>query len=173
MSACAVCDGFLCRKRAVAVVGGGDSACEEALYLSTLCSRVYMIVRKDHLRASHANASRVASAPNIDILYNAVTLEVLGDEAGVTGVRVDQAGTVRDLGIFGFFLAIGRHPNVEPFEGQLDTDDQGYILSDGVRTALDGVFVCGDVRSTDYRQAVTAAADGCRAALEAEKYLKR
>ena len=172
MSACATCDGFFYRKRTVAVVGGGDSACEEALYLSSLASKVYMIVRKDYLRASEANKKRIAAAPNIEVLFGSVTKEVLGDESGVTGARLERGGELYDIRIDGFFLAIGRHPNAEWLGGQLPVDENGYILSDGVKTSVPGVFVAGDVRNTDFRQAVTAASDGCRAALEAEKYYK-
>ena len=172
VSACATCDGFFYRKRTVAVVGGGDSACEEALYLSSLASKVYMIVRKDYLRASEANKKRIAAAPNIEVLFGSVTKEVLGDESGVTGARLERGGELYDIRIDGFFLAIGRHPNAEWLGGQLPVDENGYILSDGVKTSVPGVFVAGDVRNTDFRQAVTAASDGCRAALEAEKYYK-
>ena len=172
VSACATCDGFFYRGRKVAVVGGGDTACEEAMYLSGLASEVHMIVRKPFLRASAANQKRVMAASNITIHFETVTKEVLGDESGVTGIRVDHNGEVFDIAVDGFFLAIGRHPNADWLGGQLETDENGYIVSDGVRTKVKGVFVAGDVRGTDFRQAVTAAADGCRAALEADKYLK-
>ena len=172
VSACATCDGFFYRGRKVAVVGGGDTACEEALCLSGLASEVHMIVRKPYLRASVANQKRVMQTPNITIHFETVTREVLGDESGVTGVRLERNGEVFDIALDGFFLAIGRHPNAEWLGGQLETSPEGYIVSDGVRTKVKGVFVAGDVRGTDYRQAITAAADGCRAALEAEKYLK-
>ena len=172
VSACATCDGFFYRGRKVAVVGGGDTACEEALYLSGLASEVHMIVRKPFLRASAANQAKVKATPNITIHFETVTKEVLGDESGVTGIRVDHNGEVFDIALDGFFLAIGRHPNAEWLGGQLETDENGYIVSDGVRTKVKGVFVAGDVRGTDFRQAITAAADGCRAALEADKYLK-
>ena len=172
VSACATCDGFFYRGRKVAVVGGGDTACEEAMYLSGLASEVHMIVRKPFLRASAANQKRVMATSNITIHFETVTKEVLGDESGVTGIRVDHNGEVFDIALDGFFLAIGRHPNTDWLGGQLETDENGYIVSDGVRTKVKGVFVAGDVRGTDFRQAVTAAADGCRAALEADKYLK-
>ena len=171
-SACATCVGLCDRRRMEAEVGGGDSACEEALYLSSLASKVYMIVRKDYLRASEANKKRIAAAPNIEVLFGSVTREVLGDESGVTGARLEKNGELYDIQIDGFFLAIGRHPNAEWLEGQLPVDENGYIITDGVKTAVPGVFVAGDVRNTDFRQAVTAASDGCRAALEAEKYYK-
>ena len=172
VSACATCDGFFYRGRRVAVVGGGDTACEEAMYLSGLASEVHMIVRKPYLRASQASQARVFATPNITVHFETVTKEILGDDSGVTGARFEHNGEVFDIALDGFFLAIGRHPNTEWLGGQLETDADGYIVSDGVRTAVKGVFVAGDVRGTDFRQAITAAADGCRAALEAEKYLK-
>ena len=172
VSACATCDGFFYRGRIVAVVGGGDTACEEAMYLAGLAKEVHMIVRKPFLRASVANRKRVEETSNITIHYETVTKEILGDASGVTGVRLDHNGEVFDMSLDGFFLAIGRHPNTEFLGGQLELDDNGYIVSDGVLTSKPGVFVAGDVRNTDFRQAITAAADGCRAALEAEKYLK-
>lgn len=172
VSACATCDGFFYRGRKVAVVGGGDTACEEAMYLSGLAKEVHMIVRKPFLRASQASQARVFATPNITVHFETVTREILGDESGVTGARFEKNGEVFDIALDGFFLAIGRHPNTEWLGGQLETDENGYIVSDGVKTAVPGVFVAGDVRGTDFRQAITAAADGCRAALEAEKYLK-
>lgn len=172
VSACATCDGFFYRGRKVAVVGGGDTACEEAMYLSGLAKEVHMIVRKPFLRASQASQARVFGTPNITVHFETVTREILGDESGVTGARFEKNGEVFDIALDGFFLAIGRHPNAEWLGGQLETDENGYIVSDGVKTAVPGVFVAGDVRGTDFRQAITAAADGCRAALEAEKYLK-
>ncbi len=172
VSACATCDGFFYRGRIVAVVGGGDTACEEAMYLAGLAKEVHMIVRKPFLRASVANRKRVEETPNITIHYETVTKEILGDASGVTGVKLDHNGEVFDMSLDGFFLAIGRHPNTEFLGGQLELDANGYIVSDGVLTSKPGVFVAGDVRNTDFRQAITAAADGCRAALEAEKYLK-
>lgn len=173
VSACATCDGFFYRGKTVAVVGGGDSACEEAMYLSSLAKKVYMIVRKNYLRASQASREKVEKTPNIEILYETVTKELLGNVLGLTGVRLERNGEVFEKEIDGFFLAIGRHPNTEWLSGQLELDAQGYIVADGVKTAAEGVFVAGDVRNTDFRQAITAAADGCRAALEAEKYLKK
>lgn len=172
VSACATCDGFFYRGRKVAVVGGGDTACEEVMYLSGLAKEVHMIVRKPFLRASVANRLKVEAAPNVTIHYETVTKEILGDDSGVTGARFERNGEIFDIALDGFFLAIGRVPNTAWLGGQLETDENGYILADGVKTARKGVFVAGDVRNTDYRQAVTAAADGCRAALEAEKYLK-
>lgn len=172
VSACATCDGFFYRGLKVAVVGGGDSACEEALYLSGLAEKVYMIVRKDYLRASVAMQERVKRAGNIEILFACVTEEILGDALGVKGARLRRNGEVFEISIDGFFLAIGRHPNTEWLGGQLPLDENSYIISDGVKTGVKGVYVAGDVRNTDFRQVVTAAADGCRAALEAEKYIK-
>lgn len=172
VSACATCDGFFYRDRTVAVVGGGDSACEEALYLSGIATKVYLIVRKNYLRASQAMQQRVMSAKNIEILFESVTKELLGDKLGLTGARLERNGEVFDIAVDGFFLAIGRNPNTAWLGGQLETDGNGYIVSDGVKTSIPDVFVAGDVRNTDFRQAITAAADGCRAALEAEKYIK-
>lgn len=173
VSACATCDGFFYRDRTVAVVGGGDSACEEALYLSGLARKVYMIVRKDYLRASEAMKSRVMSTSNIEVLFGCSTREILGDALGVTGARLAREnGEIFEIKIDGFFLAIGRHPNTEWLGGGLALTQDGYIKSEGVKTEVEGVFVAGDVRNTDFRQAITAAADGCRAALEAEKYIK-
>lgn len=176
VSACATCDGFFYRKKTTAVVGGGDTACEEASYLAGLCNKVYMIVRRDVLRASEAMQRRVMQTPNIEILWNCNTEEVLGDASGVTGARLRRKdGEVFDISIDGFFLAIGHHPESELFSKWVDTDENGYIVTDGVgsRTNVDGVFAAGDVQDPHYRQAITAAASGCRAALDAEKYLKK
>lgn len=175
VSACATCDGFFYRKKTVAVVGGGDTACEEASYLAGLCSKVYMIVRRDVLRASEAMQKRVLETPNIEVLWNCSTEEVLGDGFGVTGVRLRRKdGEVFELALDGFFLAIGHHPNSELFREWVNVDAQGYIITDGKssRTNVEGVFAAGDVQDPVYRQAVNAAASGCRAALDAEKYLK-
>ena len=175
VSACATCDGFFYRKKTVAVVGGGDTACEEASYLAGLCSKVYMIVRRDVLRASEAMQKRVLETPNIEVLWNCSTEEVLGDGFGVTGVRLRRKdGEVFELALDGFFLAIGHHPNYELFREWVNVDAQGYIITDGKssRTNVEGVFAAGDVQDPVYRQAVNAAASGCRAALDAEKYLK-
>ena len=174
VSACATCDGFFYRNRDVAVVGGGDTACEEAAYLAGICRKVYMIVRRDVLRASQAMQKKVQSTPNIEILWNCNTKEVLGDLSGVTGIRlVRKDGEEFDIAVDGFFLAIGHHPNSELFSKWLDTDENGYIITDGKtsRTNVDGVFAAGDVQDPLYRQAVTAAASGCRAALDAERFL--
>ena len=176
VSACATCDGFFYRRKDVAVVGGGDTACEEATYLAGLCRKVYMIVRRDVLRASEAMQNRVKNTENIEILWNCNTREVLGDESGVTGARLERkTGEVFDIKIDGFFLAIGHHPVSELFSKWVKTDAEGYIVTEGAssRTNVDGVFAAGDVQDPYYRQAVNAAASGCRAALDAEKYLKR
>ena len=175
VSACATCDGFFYRKRDVAVVGGGDTACEEATYLASLCRQVYMIVRRDVLRASEAMQERVRNTENIEILWNCNTQEVLGDEYGVTGARLlRNDGEVFDIAVDGFFLAIGHHPNSEIFNRWVAVDKEGYIITDGKtsKTNVEGVFAAGDVQDPLYRQAITAAASGCRAALDAEKFLK-
>ena len=174
VSACATCDGFFYRKQDVAVVGGGDTACEEATYLASICKKVYLIVRKDHLRASKAMQERVFNTPNIEVLFEHNTKEVLGDEDGVTGVRVvSNSGEERVLDIMGFFLAIGHHPNVEVFKGQLELDEQGYIkvVPGTSKTSVEGVFAAGDVKDPHYRQAITAAGSGCIAALDCERWL--
>lgn len=175
VSACATCDGFFYRRKTVAVVGGGDTACEEATYLAGLCRKVYMIVRRDVLRASQAMQERVMATENIEILWNCNTQEILGDDAGVTGARlVRKDGEVFDIAVDGFFLAIGHHPNSELFSQWVKVDKEGYIVTDGKtsRTNVDGVFAAGDVQDPLYRQAITAAASGCRAALDAEKFIK-
>ena len=175
VSACATCDGFFYRKKVVAVVGGGDTACEEATYLAGLCRKVYMIVRRDVLRASQAMQERVKATENIEILWNCNTLEVLGDDAGVTGARLQRKdGEIFDIALDGFFLAIGHHPNSDLFSEWVNVDKEGYIVTDGKtsRTNVEGVFAAGDVQDPIYRQAITAAASGARAALDAEKFLK-
>ena len=175
VSACATCDGFFYRKKTVAVVGGGDTACEEATYLAGLCKKVYMIVRRDVLRASQAMQERVMATENIEILWNCNTQEVLGDEYGVTGARLERKdGVVFDIALDGFFLAIGHHPNSELFSQWVNVDKEGYIITDGrtSKTNVEGVFAAGDVQDPMYRQCITAAASGCRAALDAEKFLK-
>lgn len=174
VSACAVCDGFFFREQEVAIVGGGDTACEEASYLSNICSKVYMIVRRDELRASQIMQKRVMSNPKIEILWNHETEEVLGDQE-VTGVRIknNKSGESKELRVSGFFVAIGHQPNTEVFQGFLDMDDNGYIktIAGSTRTNIEGVFACGDAQDHIYRQAVTAAGTGCMAALDAERYL--
>ena len=174
VSACATCDGFFYRKKVVAVVGGGDTACEEAVYLAGLARKVYMIVRRDVFRASKAMQEKVFAQENIEILWNCNTQEVLGDESGVTGARLlRKDGTVFDIEVDGFFLAIGHHPNAEIFAPAVALDDNGYILTDGKssRTSVPGVFAAGDVQDPTYRQAVTAAASGCRAAIDVRDFL--
>ena len=176
VSACATCDGFFYRKKVVAVVGGGDTACEEATYLAGLCRKVYMIVRRDVLRASEAMQKRVRETQNIEILWNCNTQEVLGDVNGVTGARLlRKDGEIFDIDIDGFFVAIGHHPQSDLFAKWIETDENGYIVTSGKdsRTNVEGVFAAGDVQDPHYRQAITAAASGCRAALDAEKYLKK
>ena len=177
VSACATCDGFFYRKKVVAVVGGGDTACEEAHYLSNLASKVYMIVRKDYLRASAAMQQRVMEKDNIEILFNTNTLGLFG-ENGVEGAHlIKYKGTDKeetlDIAIDGFFLAIGHQPNTAFLNGQLKLDEQGYIVTDKLTTAtsVEGVFAAGDVADPRYRQAVAAAGTGCRAALDVEKFL--
>lgn len=174
VSACATCDGFFYRGKNVAVVGGGDTACEEATYLASLCKKVYMIVRRNELRASKAMQGRVAQTPNIEVLWECQTEEVLGDQMGVTGARlVRRSGEKFEIAIDGFFLAIGHHPNSDIFKKWIDTDENGYILTDGKssKTNVEGVFAAGDVQDPQYRQAVAAAGSGCRAALDAERYI--
>ena len=174
VSACATCDGFFYRKRDVAVVGGGDTACEEATYLASLCRKVYMIVRKPFLRASKAMQERVFNTPNIEVLFEHNTVEVLGDDSGVTGALLRRNdGAERTIDIAGFFLAIGHHPNTELFAGQLALNEEGYIKVEGntSKTSVEGVFAAGDVKDPHYRQAITAAGSGCVAALDCERFL--
>ena len=174
VSACATCDGFFYRGKDVAVVGGGDTACEEALYLSSICNKVYMIVRRDVLRASKVMQERLLSATNVEILWECQTKEVLGDESGVTGVMlVHKSGSVVVKEISGFFLAIGHHPNTELVKGVVDFDENGYVVTQGksTKTKISGLFAAGDVQDPNYRQAVTAAASGCMAAIDVERFL--
>lgn len=175
VSACATCDGFFYRNKVVAVVGGGDTAGEEATYLASICEKVYLIVRKPAMRASKAMLDRVNNTPNLEVLYNTVTDEVLGDDMGVTGVRVlnTETNEKRELAIHGFFLAIGHKPNSDVFRDQIKVDDQGYIVTEPgtPKTNVAGVFAAGDVQDPHYRQAITAAASGCKAALDAERFL--
>jgi len=174
VSACAVCDGFFYRKRTVAVVGGGDTACEEALYLASLAKKVYMIVRRDVFRASSIMQQRVLATENIEVLWNCQTQEVLGDGIGVTGARlVRKDGTVFDIAIDGFFLGIGHQPGSALFAPWVQTDEHGFICTEGKssRTSVPGIFAAGDVQDPLYKQAITAAGSGCVAARDAEKYL--
>ena len=174
VSACAVCDGFFYKGQDVAIVGGGDTAAEEATYLANICSKVTMLVRKDHMRASKAMQHRVTSTPNIDLRYNTEIDEVLGDMV-VEGLRMvnNQTGKKEEIAITGLFIAIGHKPNTDIFKGQLDMDDAGYLITEGksTKTNIPGVFASGDVQDKEYRQAVTAAGTGCMAALDAERYL--
>ena len=174
VSACAVCDGFFYRGKDVAIVGAGDSACEEALYLSNLCPTVHMLVRRDEMRASKIMQERVLKQENIKVHWNTETEEILG-ETEVTGVRVrnNQTDAVTELPIAGFFVAIGHIPNTKLFEGVLDMEDTGYLVHEpnSTRTNVPGVFVSGDAADHVYRQAITAAGTGCMAALDAERYL--
>ncbi len=176
VSACATCDGFFYRKKDVAVVGGGDTACEEATYLAGLCNKVYMIVRRDVLRASKAMQERVLNTPNIEVLWNTNTKEILGDDFGVTGAALvnNKTGEEREIKIHGFFLAIGHHPNSEVFKEFVETNQEGYIITEGKtqKTNVPGVFAAGDVQDPIYRQAIAAAGSGCRAAMDAEKFLQ-
>ncbi|TAE31974.1 MAG: thioredoxin-disulfide reductase [Cytophagales bacterium] len=174
VSACAVCDGFFFRNQDVAIVGAGDTAAEEASYLSGMCRKVYMLVRRDQMRASRFMQQRVQTKENIEILWNTETLEVLGDDA-VTGVLVRNAvtGEQQTLDVTGFFVAIGHKPNTGIFKDFLDMDENGYILTEkgSTRTNIPGVFACGDAQDNVYRQAITAAGTGCMASLDAERYL--
>ena len=177
VSACATCDGFFYRKKVVAVVGGGDTACEEAVYLAGLAKKVYLIVRKPFLRASKIMQERVMKHENIDVLFEHNAVGLFG-ENGVEGVhlvkRMGESDEERyDLAIDGFFLAIGHQPNSDIFKPYLDTDETGYIITEGdsPRTKVPGVFAAGDIADPHYRQAITAAGSGCKAALEAERYL--
>lgn len=177
VSACATCDGFFYRGRTVAVVGGGDTACEEALYLSGLASKVYLIVRKDYLRASKVMQQRVAEKDNIEILFNTNTEGLFGEEFLEGAHLVEFRGTDRerhfDIAIDGFFLAIGHQPNTKVFQGQIDLDEQGYIVTrpGSTATSRPGVFAAGDVADPVYRQAISAAGMGCRAAIDVDRYL--
>ena len=177
VSACATCDGFFYRKRTVAVVGGGDTACEEAIYLSNLAKKVYMIVRKDHLRASDVMQRRVFEKENIEVLFNSNTVGLFGEEFVEGAHLVEFKGTAKerlyDIAIDGFFLAIGHKPNTDVFAKYIDLDETGYIKLNGPTTStnVEGVFAAGDVADSRYRQAISAAGMGCRAALDAEKYL--
>ncbi len=178
VSACATCDGFFYRGKNVAVVGGGDTACEEATYLAGLCQKVYLIVRKNYLRASKAMQNRVFTTPNIEVLFEHNTVELLGNDMGVTGAKlVYKKGcpeeSFKEIAIDGFFLAIGHTPNTEVFKEFITLDEQGYIVTEGKssRTNVPGVFAAGDVMDPTYRQGITSAGAGCRAAIDVERYL--
>lgn len=174
VSACAVCDGFFYKGQEVAIVGGGDTAAEEASYLANICKKVTMLIRKDHMRASKAMQHRINSLNNIEVKYNTEVDEVLGEQV-VEGLRIvnNQTGEKEEIGITGLFIAIGHKPNTAIFKGQLDMDPTGYILTRGksTKTNKPGVFASGDVQDKEYRQAITAAGTGCMAALDAERYL--
>ena len=179
VSACATCDGFFYKGKDVAIVGGGDTAAEEATYLAKLCNKVYMIHRRDELRASKAMQKKVFDTANIEMVWNHVPLEVVGEKEGfgkkVTGVLVQdvKSGEKKTLKVDGFFVAIGHKPNTEIFAGQLEMDSQGYLVTqpDSTKTSVEGVFAAGDVQDHVFRQAVTAAGSGCMAAIEAERWL--
>jgi len=173
VSACAVCDGYFYRGKEVAVVGAGDSAAEESTYLSKLCTKVHLIVRRSEMRASKIMQHRVMNTPNIEIHWNTETEEILGDESGVNAVRVITNGEMKVIPVQGFFLAIGHKPNTDIFKGKLDMDEAGYLKVEGgsTRTNVEGVFAVGDVADRIYRQAITAAGTGCMGALDAEKFL--
>ena len=175
VSACAVCDGFFYKNQDVAIVGGGDTAIEEATYLAKICNNVTMLVRKDHFRASKAMQNRLSNYENIKVLFNHEVIEVMGENI-VDGLKIKSNLTndVSELKITGLFIAIGHSPNTDIFKGIVDMDDSGYILTDktSTKTNIPGVFAAGDVQDKDYRQAVTAAGTGCMAALDAERYLQ-
>lgn len=175
VSACAICDGYFYRGKEVAVVGAGDSAAEESTYLSKLCTKVHLIVRRDEMRASKIMQQRVLNTSNIEIHWDSETDEVLGDDSGVKGVRIvnNKTGEKKELAIEGFFLAIGHKPNTDIFKGQLDMDESGYIkVKPGTaKTNIEGVYAVGDAADKIYRQAITAAGTGCMGALDAEKFL--
>ena len=177
VSACATCDGFFYRKKTVAVVGGGDTACEEALYLSSLCKKVYLIVRRNVLRASLVMQKRVLSKDNIEVLFECQTLGLTGDGVVEGADLVKYKGTDKEekfhIEIDGFFLAIGHQPNSKVFQKYIDTDDVGYIITqrNSQQTNLEGIYAAGDVADPIYRQAITSAGSGCKAAIEAERYL--
>lgn len=174
VSACATCDGFFYRGKDVAVVGGGDTAAEEATYLAGVCNKVYLIVRKPFLRASKAMQERVMNTPNLEVLFEHVTKEIVGDTTGVNGVILTNTSTGEDVkkDISGFFVAIGHQPNSDIFKPWIETDEVGYIktIPGTSKTNVPGVFACGDVQDPHYRQAITAAGSGCMAAIDAERY---
>lgn len=174
VSACATCDGAFYRDVPIVVVGGGDTACEEAMFLTRFGSKVTIIHRRDELRASKIMADRAMNHPKIEFIWDSVVEEVLGDDSGVTGARVRNVKTNEEFTVdcTGFFLAIGHKPNTDPFIGQLDMDETGYLITDGVKTKVEGVYAAGDVADSVYRQAVSAAGTGCCAALEAERFLE-
>ncbi len=179
VSACATCDGFFYKGKDVAIVGGGDTAAEEATYLAKLCRKVYLIHRRDELRASKAMQKKVLDTPNIEVLWNHIPKEITGKEEGfsksVTGAILTNVKTGEDkiIDIDGFFVAIGHKPNSDLFKGKLDMDETGYLITahDSTKTNVDGVYACGDIQDKTFRQAITAAGSGCMAAIEAERFL--
>ncbi|QXV63931.1 thioredoxin-disulfide reductase [Mucilaginibacter sp. 21P] len=175
VSACAVCDGFFFKGQDVAIVGAGDTAAEEATYLAKMCRKVYMIVRREEFRASKAMVHRVLNTPNIEVLYNTETIEIMGDGTAVNAVKVCNNQTQQEtiLDVTGFFVAIGHKPNTDIFRGTINMDETGYIITrpGSTETNIEGVFCCGDAQDHIYRQAVTAAGTGCMAAIDAERYL--
>ena len=176
VSACATCDGFFYKDQEVAVVGGGNTAAEEALYLSRICSKVYLIHRRDELRAEKILQDRIFAEEKIEILWNSQLSEVIGNDMGVTGIKLDNNGNAIEKDVMGVFIAIGHKPNTDIFQGQLEMDNGYIIIKSGLHgsvttSSIDGVFAAGDVSDQIYRQAVTSAGFGCMAALDAEKYL--
>jgi len=173
VSACAVCDGFFFRGQDVAIVGAGDTAAEEATYLAKLCKKVYMVVRKEEMRASKAMQHRVLTTPNIEVIFNSETKEILGDKTVEGALLVNNKGEIRKIDVTGFFVAIGHKPNTEIFKDFLKLDETGYIqtIPGSSKTNVPGVFATGDAQDHIYRQAVTAAGSGCMGALDAERYL--
>jgi len=174
VSACATCDGFFYKGKDVAVVGGGDTAAEEATYLAGICNKVYLIIRKDYMRASKVMVERVMKTPNIEVLFEHVTKEIVGDMSGVNGVVLKNSkGEEVKKDIHGFFVAIGHKPNSDIFKDYIETDEVGYIITEpgSSKTKVPGVFACGDVMDPHYRQAITAAGSGCKAAMDAERFL--
>jgi len=176
VSACATCDGFFYKDQEVAVIGGGNTAAEEALYLSRICSKVYLIHRRDELRAEKILQDRVFAEENIEVLWDSELSEVMGNDMGVTGIKIDNKGNILEKNVMGVFIAIGHKPNTDIFEGQLEMDNGYIIIKSGLHgsvttSSIDGVFAAGDVSDQIYRQAVTSAGFGCMAALDAEKYL--
>lgn len=175
VSTCATCDGFFYRKKVVAVIGGGDTACAEALYLAGICKKVYLIVRRNVLRATKAVQEMVFAKENIEIVWEHKPLEILGDESGVTAIRVKASNSdqTKDIDVLGVFVAIGNIPNTDVFKGQLELDENGYIVTKGQSsyTNIPGVFACGDVQDPVYKQAIVAAGSGARAAIDCERWL--
>jgi len=175
VSACATCDGFFYRDKEVAVIGGGDTAVEEAIYLSNICSKVTVVHRRDELRAEKIMQDHLFAAENIEMAWSSVLDEVLGDESGVTGMRIKSTvdGSTKDIDLHGVFIAIGHKPNTDFVKGQLEMDETGYLITKGKTTAtsVEGVFAAGDVADSVYRQAITSAGEGCKAALDVERWL--